>query len=319
MKGGKAYIISASHISAQEPFCGIEKFAPIPMEGAMVNCKDPDFKPFIPPMAARRMSSILRRCIAISKYVLEKASITCPDAIITGSGNGCVADTDSFLRQMITEKELMLNPSKFIFSTPNTMGSQIAIALGCHGFNSTHVNDGFAFEGALLDAMLLLGKGKVENVLLCAADQMADGLYHLVNRESLWKVLPASEGTIGFVCSSDSSGAVCQIDDILVTRDNPSWELDRFLSSNGLSWRDIDIVVTSDLPDEKRDRFPFLPEGTQRLTYKQYCGQFLAAPAFGLFFCSELIRTSNKPLRILLAGKSRDSYSFTLTSSLCTN
>lgn len=316
MKRGKAYIISAAQISAQEPFCGIEAF--VPLYGERANCKDPDFKPFIPPMVSRRMSSILKRCISVSRHVLGKASIDCPDAIVTGSGNGCVADTESFLRQMIDEKETLLNPSKFICSTPNTMGSQIAIALGCHGFNSTHVNDRFAFEGAFLDSLIQLQTGKASNVLLCAADQMNDGFFNLVHRDSLWKNLTVSEGTTGFVLSADPGNAICSVDDISMTRDNPSWELDRMLRNNGLSWDDIDLTVTSAFPG-REEQFPFIPENKPRLTYKQFSGQYLSASAFGFFYCTELIRTSDTPKRILLVGESRGSHSFTLISSVCTN
>ena len=317
MKRSKAYIISAAQISAQEPFCGIEDF--VPVSGEKVSCKDPDFKPFIPPMAARRMSSILKRCIAVSKHVLSKASIECPDAIITGSGIGCVADTESFLRQMLDGGETLLNPSKFICSTPNTMGSQIAIALGCHGFNSTHVNDSFAFEGALMDSLIQIQTGKADNVLLCAADQMNEGFFNLVHRDSIWKNLTVSEAAEAFVLSSSSDNAICAVEDIVTTRSNPAWEIDRMLRDNELSWDDIDSVMTSASSGEDTDRFAFIPENKPRLTYKQYCGQFLSASAFGFFLCSEMIRTSDSPKRILLVGESRGRYSFTLISSVCTN
>lgn len=312
----KAYIVSAAHISAQKPFCGIEEFVPLTWKEALVPCQDPDFRPFIPPMAVRRMSSILKRSIAVSKYVLEKAGISCPDAIVGGTGMGCVTDTEAFLRKMLEDGEYMLNPSRFICSTPNTIGSQIAINLGCRGFNSTHVNDRFAFEGALLESLLLLWNGEEENVLLCAADQMPLALYDLVNREGLWKGRPASEGAESFVLSSKRENAACEVIDVAQTRSNPSHELSRLLSSNNIDVSQIDLYVTSDFPSGKADHFSFLPQ--ERMTYKQYCGDFYTASAFGLFVCSELIRTE-KAKTILLAGESHGTYSFTLIGSLCTN
>ena len=317
MKRSPVYIKAASHISAQEPFSTLESFSPLPQDGAMVPCKDPDFRPFIPPMVSRRMNSIVKRSIAVSKHVLDKAGIQCPDAIISGTGIGCVGDTEVFLNQMLDNGENMLNPSKFICSTPNTIGSQIAIYLGSRGFNSTHVNDMFAFEGALLESLMLLQKGSVENVLLCATDQMTDGLYGLLNREALWKGITVSEAAVGFVLSSSPGGV--SVEDVRLTRSNPAWEIDRMLRDNNLSWDDIDTVMTSAIPGEETDLFAFIPENKPRSTYKQYCGQFLSAPAFGFFVCSELLRTSDSPKRILLAGESRGSYSFTLISSICTN
>lgn len=319
MKRSPVYIKASSHISAQEPFCTLESFSPISMEGAKVLCKDPDFKPYISLMVSRRMNSILKRSIAVSKYVLDKAGIQCPDAIISGTGIGCVGDTEVFLNQMLDNGENMLNPSKFICSTPNTIGSQIAIYLGCHGFNSTHVNDRFAFEGALLDGVMLLQKGSAENVLVCAADQLTDGLYSLMDREAYWKGIPVSEGTVGFVLSNCPDGATAAVEDVVLTRSNPSWELDRLLRDNSLEWKDIDAVVTSLLPGEASDSFAFVPEGVPMLTYKQYCGQYFTASAFGLLYCGELLLRGGKNGRILLAACSRGTYSFILTSGLCTN
>ena len=310
----KAYIVSAAHISAQKPFCGIEEFAPLAWEGALVPSQDPDFRPFVPPMAARRMSSILKRSISVSKFALEKAGIACPDAIVGGTGLGCVTDTEAFLRKMLEDGEYMLNPSRFICSTPNTIGSQIAISVGCKGFNSTHVNDRFAFEGALMESLLLLGNGGAENVLLCAADQMPEVLYSLVDRQGLWKGRPASEAAVSFVLSSSRENAVCEVIDVVQTRSNPSDELSRLLASNSID--EIDLCVTSDHPFGETDSFSFIPQ--EKMTYKQYCGDFFTASAFGLFVCSELIRTG-KAKKILLAEESRGTYSFTLIGSLCTN
>lgn len=309
----KVYIISSAQISAQEPFCSVDRFVPVPWEEGMLPCKDPDFKPFISPMAARRMNSILKRSIAVSRQALQDASIQCPDAIVTGTGNGCVADTEVFLTKMLEDGETMLNPSKFICSTPNTIGSQIAITLGCRGFNSTHVNDRFAFEGALLDSMMLLESGNCKNVLLCTSDQLTQVFYSLVDRETIWKGLPVSEGSVAFVLSSDPQGAVCQIEDLVQTRSNPIWELDGLFSRRGLTWNDIDIVLTSSFPGKSASDFPFLPSDKPVLEYKQYCGQYLSASAFGMFAGSGILR--GKGGRALLAGRSKDTYSFILISS----
>ena len=199
------------------------------------------------------------------------------------------------------------------------MGSQIAIYLGCHGFNSTHVNDRFAFEGALLDSVMLLQKGRIGNVLLCTADQLTEALYNLMDREAYWKGIPVSEGAVGFVFSNSPEGAVAAVEDVVLTRRNPSWELDRMLRENSLEWKDIDAVVTSLLPGEDPASFAFVPEAIPHLTYKQYCGQYFTASAFGLHYCGELLQRGGKFRRILQASCSRGTYSFILTSGLCTN
>ena len=52
-----------------------------------------------------------------------------PDAIITGTGLGCLEDTEKFLTAMVTNKEEFLTPTSFIQSTHNTVSAQIALLL----------------------------------------------------------------------------------------------------------------------------------------------------------------------------------------------
>ena len=320
MKRGKAYIISAAAISAQEPFKGVNSFEALPMEGGRVLCKDPDFKQFIPPMEARRMSSILKRTLAVSKYVMENSPLKCPDAIISGTGNGCVGDTEVFLKKMIDDGENMLNPSKFICSTPNTCASQIAIALGCNGFNSTHVNDAFSMEGALLDSIMQFEKGEASSILMVVADQMTDNLYRMLSFLPKLSSIPLSEGATAFLLENKpSERAYAVIEDMIQIRGGVSDTLDNFLSSSGLTWDDIDLVMTSDFPNPQRENFAFIPKEKERLTYKQWCGEYLSASAFGLFCCSDILKNSAGKKRILLAVRSGANYSFTLISNLCTN
>ncbi len=317
MSKSNVYILSASQISAQEPFCAASDFLPIGSRG-MVPCKEPDYKSFISPMVLRRMSSVLRRSIAVTKDVLKKAGIECPDAIITGTGLGCISDTESFLLKMVKEGETMLNPSKFITSTPNTIGSQIAIHLGCNGFNSTHLHDGLAFENAMLESFLLLSRGELSNVLLCAADQLTETMYSLLDRAGIWKDLPSSEASVAFMLSSNSHNAVARIDDVVISRNNHLRELERMLLQHNLSWEDIDTIITSDFGGMESNEFAFLPQGKRILTYKQYSGQFLTASAIGTYIACGMLE-SNKAQKMLLVNYCRNTYSFTLFSSLCTN
>ncbi|MBQ4196291.1 MAG: hypothetical protein II659_00390, partial [Bacteroidales bacterium] len=108
-------------------------------------------------------------------------------------------------------------------------------------------------------------------------------------------------------------GAVCQIEDLVQTRSNPIWELDRLFSRRGLTWNDIDIVFTSSFPGKTASDFPFIPADKPVLEYKQYCGQYLSASAFGMFAGSGILK--RKGGRALLAGRSKDTYSFILISS----
>ncbi|PIX32882.1 MAG: beta-ketoacyl synthase, partial [Bacteroidetes bacterium CG_4_8_14_3_um_filter_31_14] len=48
--------------------------------------------------------------------------------------------------------------------THNTISSQIALILKCHGYNSTYAGRGACFETALLDAKILINEEHLQNV-----------------------------------------------------------------------------------------------------------------------------------------------------------
>ncbi len=125
--------------------------------------QEPDYSSLIDPKSIRRMSRIIRMGVGAAAACLRDAGVACPDAIVTGTAYGCLADTGVFLSKMIGQQEEMLPPTAFIQSTHNTVGGQIALLFQCHGYNNTFVHRGFSFESALLDAMLLLRENEAEH------------------------------------------------------------------------------------------------------------------------------------------------------------
>ena len=63
---------------------------------------------------------------------------------------------ESSSAKMVDSNESALNPTPFIQSTHNTIGSQIALLLQCQGYNQTYTQRAFSFENVLLDAILEL-------------------------------------------------------------------------------------------------------------------------------------------------------------------
>jgi len=96
------YILSAEAISPQETFL-TESFLenPVLPEGEYFTCLHPDYKQFIQPGALRRMSPVIRMGLASAMVALRNGDIEKPDAILVGTGLGCVQDTVKFLNQVI--------------------------------------------------------------------------------------------------------------------------------------------------------------------------------------------------------------------------
>ncbi|MBQ9439648.1 MAG: beta-ketoacyl synthase chain length factor [Paludibacteraceae bacterium] len=131
------------------------------------SCENPDeCKQFLGPMQVRRMTPQMRCVVAAVHKSLRKAGIDKPDAIIAQTKWGCKHNSLIFLNDMLNNAEQELSPTPFMQSTHNTVASQIAIMLGCHGYNSTIVPDMAYPHAADTDAVMLLQTGVARSVLL---------------------------------------------------------------------------------------------------------------------------------------------------------
>src|ERR1039457_1354915 len=160
--------------------------------------------------------------VAASAICLQDAGSPIPDAIITGTGLGCIEDTEKFLSTLLMNNEEFLTPTSFIQSTHNTVSAQIALLLKCHNYNFTYVNRGISFESALLDSLTRLRLGDSASVLLGGVDELTDNAWTIMNRLGHWKRNPlnnlklfndktrgsiAGEGAAFFFLSSSKNGS----------------------------------------------------------------------------------------------------------------
>ena len=181
------YIQAAAQISSQEPLSDAWFTNPKRYTERHVRSIDPDYKDFISPIEARRMGKILKRALATSWTVVRKTGIEQPDAIITGTGLGCIENTEKFLSAMVRDKEMYLQPSFFMQSTHNTISSQIALHLKCNKYNSTYTQRGISFESSLLDAFLQFKLNKINTALVAGHDEMTPEYFVLLDKINYWK------------------------------------------------------------------------------------------------------------------------------------
>ncbi len=141
-----------------------------------------EIRDYVKPLEARRMGKIMKSSLLSSLKALREAGIEQPDAIITGTALGCLENSELLLRQMVDEGETMLKPTYFMQSTHNTISSNIAIRLGCHGYNITYTQDQASFDWAIRDAELLLKSGKCKTVLVGCHDESTPLYRQLMQR-----------------------------------------------------------------------------------------------------------------------------------------
>jgi len=183
-------------------------------DGTELRCPKPDIKEFMHPKESRRLSRIIKNGILAGMNALKDAGLEKPDAIVTGTGLGCLSDTVKFMNSLLKFNEENLNPAPFIYSTHNTVGGQLSILTGSKGYNSTFVHRGLSFESALKDAMLLFEDGDLSTALVGGIDELTDEYMKIAKRMELHKDHLPGEGGAFFVIGKEKKNALACIADL---------------------------------------------------------------------------------------------------------
>ncbi len=297
---------------------------PIDHTNNYLTCIEPDYTQYIDPKYLRRMSRILKMGVAASIMALKETEITIPDGIITGTGYGCLEDTGIFLRKIVEQKEQALNPTPFIQSTHNTIGSQIALLLTCQGYNQTYTQEAFSFENSLLDASLQLSEYPDQNFLVGGVDELTDLSLKIQNRFGIFRKRPKSslnlfntsskgtligEGAFYFSLSGKRIKQSLVSIDAVETFFKPSKKellqgINQFIESYDLKKGGIDLVLVGKCGDNVNDllRDAILIEavGSSPIgVFKHLCGEYSTASAFAVWLGARIIQHQYVPPIIL--------------------
>lgn len=294
MEQRKIYIKAATQISPQEPLAETWINNPIFPSLPYTRSLDPNFRNWLPPLESRRMGKIMRRAIVTSMKVLKSAELTEPDAIITGTGLGCIENTELFLDQLCREGEDMLKPTYFMQSTHNTISSLMAIKTKCHGYNSTYSHKSISFDSALLDAFVQIKLGDVNSVLVTGNDEMTPSYFKILQRTGYVgqpKQVTAGEVSVAMVLTTDGDkDHLCEIEDVRLSMGKP--DLESLIE-------DVDAVmmgyngnkINDDVYDKIKESLPMLPI----LQYKNLFGECYTASASGIYAAAHLLNTGSVP------------------------
>jgi 3-oxoacyl-(acyl-carrier-protein) synthase len=298
-------------------------------ETSFLRCIEPVYRDFLDPMASRRMSRIIKMGVYAALSCLRNAEVDLPDAIIAGTGLGCLEDTEKFLASVYTSDERLLNPTPFIQSTHNTLAGAIALAIKCHGYNATYTHRGFSFESAIIDALMQIHINPDMRVLTGGFDELTTGSYAITKRLGLWRVKPV--GSLSLLTSSGKgtlpgegqaffllSGKKGQKDlaRLISVRtlfepannDQVEDEILNFVTEAGLSLSDIDLAILGMNGDRSTDSYYYhLMEDRLRNTpsagFKHLCGEYDTASSFALWLASEIVHSQHLPESILLGDR----------------
>lgn len=282
---------------------------------------DPDYSRWIDLQQIRRMSRVVKMGVASAHISMEEANVEVPDAIITGTAYGCMADTGIFLQKMVKQKEEMLAPTAFIQSTHNTLGGQIALKLSCHGYNNTFVHGNTSFESALLDTQFYLTENPDAKVLTGSADEITPISHNILTRLRRYKRKPVypsdllntptigsmgGEGSAFFVFQAlKNSNSIAQVKgfEMIFKKLNPEQSLEsilQFLEKNQLEIKDLSLLVSSRNGDIRTDHQYELAENSifknlPKAAFKHLCGEYPTSISFGIGVAARCLQSGQLP------------------------
>lgn len=296
-----AFIHGMGLISAQETFEKDSLEKAIVHSGNKLEAIEPDYTNWIDPKSIRRMSKIIRTGVATAKLALQQAGLEKPDAIITGTGLGCLEDTEVFLNKLIENKEEALNPTPFIQSTHNTIGSQVALITQCLGYNQTYTHRAFSFELALQDALMMLSENQTQHILTGGVDELINTSVKVF--ESLGMQVPQGEGAGFFLLNGDKLNAIAELCDVEMIykphqASSVQTKIDELLTRSGLKLEEIDLVLSGNSKDEKGLLNEVLVNADlsdKTVTFKDLCGEYSTASAFAMWLGTTILKSGELP------------------------
>ena len=317
------YINSIGSVSAQKTFDNSVFLEDIVRyEDTVLNIIAPDYKAYIPPAAARRMAKGIKMSTVSAKTAMTEAEMEEDqiDAIIVGTGLGCIGDSEKFVSDIIDNDEQFLTPTRFIQSSHNTVAGQIALGMGCKGHNFTFVHSAISFESAILDAQMQLLNDEAAHILVGGVDELVD--HHVnthrlighIKKEPVETLSVLKSGTPGAVFSegahffvlSNEKRTSCYTELLAVktfntlSQNQVAAKTKEFLAENGMDEQDIDLVILGYNGDVDFDGYyDRLSKGlfasTAQVYYKHLSGEFDTASGFGFWLANKILKHGRVP------------------------
>lgn len=301
------YIYSASQISVQSALTDEWFDSPVAIDEPYRRSVDPDFKTYIPPLEARRMGKILKRAIVTSMSALENSGCEKVDAIVTGTGLGCIENTEFFLDALSRDGEQLLKPTYFMQSTHNTISSLVGIKMKCNGYNITYAHKELSFESAMYDAWLQFRLRMIDSALVGGHDEMTPSYFKLLEKSGYLgqESELAGETAVSFVIGSKPKDKhLCRFGGIrmMYCPDNEeiSRQLHELLDSANVPMDDVSGVLTSMNGNAGHDAYISklcgnLFSDIPLLRYKHLFGESYTASGLGLYVAATCLSKGRIP------------------------
>ena len=325
----KIYINSIKQISAQKPLSDEWFDNPVIYNEQYTRTIDADYKQYFTANEARRYGKILKRALLVSREVMKESGVSNPNAIITGTGLGCIENTEIFLDKLVREGEELLNPTYFMQSTHNTISSLVAIDSKCHDYNNTYAHNGISFECALQDAFLQMQSGKIRTALVGAHDEMTPDYFFLLKKAGYlgqFNQTFACETAVAMMLSTEKTEkTLCKIDSfekIYQTNKVGTEKISNLISDNLKSQIDYVMVGVNGNPETDKIYFEncakLFPD-KPLLQYKNIFGESYTVQALGVYAAVTCLQKGKIPEHLFIKPEAGNQGSRQVNKILCYN
>ena len=296
------YVLSAKQISVQQPLCEDWMTKPVEYQTPFNRSIDPSFKDYISPIEARRMGKILKRAIATSKEAIKASGLDSVDAIITGTGYGCIENTEFFLDALSKDGEQMLSPTYFMQSTHNTISSLVAIQTKNHGYNVTYAHKGISFDSALQDAVLQMRLGKINSALIGGHDELTETFYRILKKGGMMGQDDemCGEAAVSVVLGTKNDHYLCKLVNFKMLH-KPTLEKLKAVAKDFQA----DYILTGISGNHKSDEAYFaetkeLFSDAKLLKYKHIFGESFTSSGIGVYVAAQCLKAGKIPAHLFV-------------------
>jgi hypothetical protein len=213
-------------------------------------------------------------------------------------------DAGAFIENMISKDEREPMPSRFPNSVHNSPAGQVAIDQGAHGMNAAPTMGEITFETALWQGISQLATGEVDCALVGAVDEMDKYLLCIGQRWGAWteQVIPGEGAVVASIAPAERVAApLARVTALKLGRFRQPFDAGReadwiasavdlakvgLILSGARGFRQLNPryeAVVAAL--SKRAR-----KNIEHQTYRDTCGEFHSASAFGFSLAIKLAR-----------------------------
>jgi 3-oxoacyl-(acyl-carrier-protein) synthase len=226
-------------------------------------------------------------------------------AVAIGTGMGCLDTAALFIENLIAKDEREPMPAQFPNSVHNSAAAQVAIDQGAHGLNSAPTSGEISFECALWQAFSQLANGEADGVLAGAVDELNKYILGIGRRWGMWsgQNRPGEGAMIASLVRADAAPApLARVTAVRLGRWRSPFDAEHEAGwiAAAVDLKTVEVILSGaggwqELEEKYADVAVALAARAGRplehQTYKQHCGEFQSASAFGFSVAVELART----------------------------